>query len=163
MFLFEGSWLMILFSLNLASESLDLTVLQTVRIRSIACITKVPYFYLHIIAIVLLGTIVEEFIHKFIGRVNFCFEKFNFLFKCGNYSFINESFIFFIVLEVLFLFYFIFYKFTSLFISRSSISLFFLYLVFLYALSIRSNVTEELLSLFSTSLVTRVNFMVNSR
>ena len=100
MFLFEGSWLMILFSLNLASESLDLTVQQIVRIRSIACITKVPYFYLHIIVIVLLGIIVQKFINNFIGRVNFCFEKFNFFFKCGNCCFINESFIFFFAVKV---------------------------------------------------------------
>ena len=79
------------------------------RIRSIECITEVPCFSLHIIVVILLGSIVEKFINTFIPRANFCFEKFNFFFKCGNYSFINVSLIFFFVAQglILVLFHFV--------------------------------------------------------
>ena len=70
------------------------------RIRSIECITKVQHFSLHIIVVVLLGIIVKKFINNFIIRANFCFDKFNFFFKCGNYSFINERLILFFVVQV---------------------------------------------------------------
>lgn len=63
---------------------------NSLRIRSIESITKAPYFSLHIIVTV-----------NFVFRANYCFEKFNFFFKCDNYYFTNESLIFFFVVHIL--------------------------------------------------------------
>ena len=63
---------------------------NSLRIRSIESITKATYFSLHLIVTV-----------NFVFRANYCFEKFNFFFKCGNYYFIKESLIFFFVVHIL--------------------------------------------------------------
>ena len=76
------------------------------RIRSMECITEVPYFFLHVIVIVFLGLLM-------------IFEKFNFFFKCAIILF---------PMRVWYSSWFISFcmsSFTSFFISQCKISLIF--------------------------------------
>ena len=157
MFLFEGSWLMILISLNLTSESLDLNLLRTEwqsevlhvspKSHTSPSILSLLFFWVLLLRSLLITSFLEQIsvlrnsisfssvaiillstrilYSSLLCRSSFCFISFS----------INSA--------------------TSFFISRSRISLIFLYLILFHALTIRSNVSEELLSLFRTLLVTK--------
>ena len=73
--LFEELWLMIFTSPNLTRVFWLACTASTLRIRTIECI---PYFFLYMIVIVILGIIVEKFVNNFILRGKFCFQKFTF-------------------------------------------------------------------------------------
>ena len=94
-FLFKGSWLIILTLLNLASESLDLTVLQTEWESEALHVSPKSHIFPPYYRYYSSGYYCWD-INNFILRANFCFEKFSFFFKCGNFL-LSTSFIFFFV------------------------------------------------------------------
>ena len=148
---------MIFISLNLTSESLGLTVLQTEWESEVLHVSSKSHISPSILSLLFLWVLLLRnlLIISFLEQISVLRNSISYssvaiillstriwysslLCRC-NFCFIS----------------FCINSLTSFFIPHCKISFIFLYLIFLYALSISSNVSEESLSLFPTSLVTK--------